>query len=230
MSVNPLYDNLMLILGVCGHWWQAPMATEIWGVDESDIDCPVCGRVVGVVISAWEEIYPPDRPHQTCRDENHVHFRAPTATGVHTTVCMTDTAARAYVGAFMSKLDSRLSPIDRPKGTDTRRPAPYNGRLIDLIGTTAKNRRLYLRNDCDGSPNCVAELHIEDTVTLSGAEIHLTSDEVRTLIDGLTDCLDSRLSPVDRPKGTDTQSNQDERYADQDSTEDSPEGTEPQPL
>ncbi len=65
------------------------------------------------------------------------------------------------------------------------------GRILDIFTDARRDRRLYMRNDCDGSQYCVVELHIEDTKLphMHHMEVHLTPNEVGQLRDALDNAL-----------------------------------------
>ena len=53
MSVQPVNPSLGIVLGVCGHWWQAEVIPEVMGKD-----CPQCGRPPGIFIDCWDQAWP----------------------------------------------------------------------------------------------------------------------------------------------------------------------------
>lgn len=54
--------NLGIVLGVCGHWWQAKDVSEVMATD-----CPTCGRPPGVFIGCWDETWPEPEPDADSR-------------------------------------------------------------------------------------------------------------------------------------------------------------------
>lgn len=49
----PVDPSLGIVLGVCGHWWQAAEVIEVM-----ERDCPHCGRPPGIFIDCWDEAWP----------------------------------------------------------------------------------------------------------------------------------------------------------------------------
>jgi hypothetical protein len=49
--------DLGIVLGICGHWWQAKAVPEVMA-----IDCPTCGRPPSVFIGCWDETWPSPEP------------------------------------------------------------------------------------------------------------------------------------------------------------------------
>lgn len=60
----------------------------------------------------------------------------------------------------------------------------YRENAWQIVGATARERLMRIANDCDGSPLCAAEIHIERMADpTSYAEMHLTRDECQVIID-----------------------------------------------
>lgn len=56
-DVQPVNRMLGVVLGLCGHWWQAKTVPEVMAMD-----CPRCGRPPGVFIDCWDEKWPEPDP------------------------------------------------------------------------------------------------------------------------------------------------------------------------
>lgn len=49
--------DLGIVLGMCGHWWQAETVPETM-----EKDCPHCGRPPAIFIGCWDETWPEPEP------------------------------------------------------------------------------------------------------------------------------------------------------------------------
>lgn len=59
---------------------------------------------------------------------------------------------------------------------------------MDVVEFTPKSnskRTVIVRNDCDGSPNCAAEIHLINDKGAQWVEAHLTADEAKLVIKAL---------------------------------------------
>lgn len=57
MNVQRINRDLGIVLGLCGHWWQARTVPEVMAMD-----CPTCQRPPGVFIGCWDETWPEPEP------------------------------------------------------------------------------------------------------------------------------------------------------------------------
>lgn len=75
--VKGVDPSLGIVLGVCGHWWQAATIAFVVAMD-----CPTCGRPPGVFIHCWDEAWPDPKPdacpitgQQECRSRRcELHY------------------------------------------------------------------------------------------------------------------------------------------------------------